>query len=127
MSWVIADRKVSMPNTPKQVVTFEPRYFMPSDKKAGLLILIVAATIFAVVLLLSDQYPNPLYPGWRLLIRWGTGSDDFVVPETRFVLVLPTLLGAYGLARYLSLLPAVLGPHKSKQTDSGRDTDEHRT
>lgn len=89
------------------------------DRKAGLLILVGALTLIAIALVMSDGWGYatvPLYlfspievksiyfdPDWD----WLRPALEFF-SLTRNVISLLLLLFAYGLCRYLSLLPPLL-------------------
>ena len=92
---------------------------MNPDQKAGTLIVLIAATLIAMTLVLSDGWGIPNFN--LQLVRFeyksdeGYGNDYFIV-YTRYVLAALIAVVGYGFARYFGLIAAIFRKTKPSKT-----------
>jgi hypothetical protein len=86
---------------------------MSNDRKVGALILVVAVTLIAVTLVLSEGWGRPgvsLYLSYLFLYGGGGPLDDYYgagrIPS-RYVLVPLVMVAGYGVIRFFSLIPPI--------------------
>ena len=95
---------------------------MNQDQKVGALIIVTAVSLMSVALLLSNGWgiegvPLHLYKYWS---EDEYGMRQLVLVKTGWVLAPLVLVGAYGVLRYLSVIPPIFHAHHAPQESASK-------
>ena len=94
---------------------------MSQDQKMGTLIIIIAVSLVAIVLVLSKGWG---VPGFTLYLHQfeceysPDPTESCLVIETRYVLAVLIFVAGYGLARFFSVIPPIFRKRKIPTSNS---------